>query len=634
MYVDSQSISGLRMHTMFSDGMILQRDANVSIWGFAKPSSTVTVDFLGNVYKTESDLYGNWLIVLKKYPAGGPYEMRISCDREIVIRDIFFGDVFLCAGQSNMQLPMERVKYRYPEVYSNDEYPLIRQFLVPEHYDYKRENNDTEKSCWEAVTHETIGHFTAAGYFFAKELYSKYHVPIGLINTAIGGSAVESWLSEENLNGFPEIIKTARLFINDTYRQKVAADDDIREKDWYQRLDDNDVGLHDPTPWYAADYNDEEWPVMQVPNYWTDEGFGAVNGSFWFRRTITLPEELAGKPATLFMGRIVDADYCYVNGTLVGNTGYQYPPRIYDIPSGLLKAGKNIIAIRVINCAMKGGFISEKPYRLVISNHIYDLCGKWKCRLGCRMESLKPRTFLFSLPVGLYNGMLSAIAGYAIRGVIWYQGESNTSRPENYEVLFKRLIKQCREKWKQKDLPFIYVQLPNYLERENPEAVGKWALLREAQLKSLDVPNTAMAVAIDIGEWNDLHPLNKADIGKRLALAAQKIVYGEKIVHMGPICESMKINGSAAVLEFANIGSGLEAKGGSHLNNFEIAGADAVFYSADAVIRNNKVYVTCDKVQSPAAVRYAWSDSPKDINFYNKEGLPASPFRVSIKSFF
>jgi sialate O-acetylesterase len=634
MRIESKGTEQLCLHTMVSDGMVLQRNADVKIWGWAGQGNKVSVRFLDSFYATVADSNGEWTVALKTHEAGGPYEMEVISDKVIVLHDILIGDVWVCGGQSNMQLPMERVKDKYADAVANDENPLIRQFIVPEHYEFKTPCKNTEVSKWESVSHDTILDFSAVGYFFAKQLYEKYSVPIGLIKTAIGGSHIEAWMSRDSLKEFPEMLKIADQFSDDRYVKCLTQSEDDREKQWYDTLNKNDQGLHSgELPWYDEKYDDSKWPSMQIPSYWTDEGLEIENGAFWFRKEITLKASLAGLPARIFMGRIVDADYVYINGTLVGTTSYQYPPRKYDIPAGLLKEGKNTIAVRVISNRGKGGFITEKPYQLRFKDQFIDLSGKWKYHAGASARMLCERNFLHDKPVGLFNGMLSPILNYSIKGVIWYQGESNTPHPENYEELFAGMINEWRKQWKKDDLPFLYVQLPNYLERENPQAIGKWPLLREAQLKTLKVPHTAMIVTIDIGEWNDLHPLNKLDLAKRLALAARKLAYGdESAVPMGPIYRSMEIQGNKAILNFTNIGTGLVSKGCEKLNNFEIAGENGIFYSADAYIENNQAAVSCEQISLPVAVRYAWSDSPKNINFYNKEGLPASPFRTANNS--
>ena len=334
------------------------------------------------------------------------------------------------------------------------------------------------------------------------------------------------------------------------------------------------------------------------------------------------------KPARLLLGRVVDSDRTYVNDKFVGSVSYQYPPRKYDLPENLLKAGKNTIVVRVINNVGRGGFLLDKPYQLIAGNRTIDLKGPWQYKLAATMEPLPGKTFIEWQPLGLYNGMIAPLLNYTIKGVIWYQGESNTARPHEYQKLFPALIADWRRQWNQGDFPFLYVQLANYMQAKDQPSESNWAELREAQLKTLSVPDTAMAVAIDIGEWNDVHPLDKEDVGKRLALGAQKVAYGDDtVVYSGPIYQSMEIEGNRITLAFTHVGSGLIAKGGK-LKEFAIAGADKKFVWATAKIEGDKVIVRNDDIPNPVAVRYAWADNPEGANLYNKEGLPASPFRT------
>jgi sialate O-acetylesterase len=349
----------------------------------------------------------------------------------------------------------------------------------------------------------------------------------------------------------------------------------------------------------------------------------------WFRKEINVPGGMTGKFARLLLGAVVDRDSVYVNGVFAGTTGYRYPPRKYDIGPGLLREGKNIIVIRVINSSGKGGFVKDKPYQLVAGEDTIDLKGNWQYKLGAVMDPLPPSTFFEYKPTGLFNGMISPIVNYTIKGVIWYQGEADAFRAKEYEKLFPALIMDWRKKWSQGNWPFLYVQLANFTEVRKQPGESDWAELREAQLKTLAVPNTGMAVAIDIGEWNDIHPLNKEDVGKRLALAAEKFAYGDsKIVYSGPIYKSIKIEKNKIIITFSHIGSGLIIKNGDELKYFAVAGANKKFEWAKAIIKDNKVIVWSDDIANPVAVRYAWADNPEGANLYNKEGLPASPFRT------
>ncbi|MGD9110376.1 MAG: sialate O-acetylesterase, partial [Phycisphaerales bacterium] len=570
---------------------------------------------------------GNWAVTLSELKAGGPYDMQIN---DITLEDIMIGDVWVCSGQSNMELSMARVKDRYPDVVAQAGNPAIRQFYVPRKYNFKQPLQDVESGGWESANPQSVLNFTAVGYFFAKELYEKYNVPIGLINTSLGGSPAQAWLSADGLKAFPHYLQVAEKFKDDTYVKEIADSDKARSTDWYSRLNKKDKGLPPGrTPWFDTSIDTSDWQTMNVPGYWADGELGNINGVVWFRKEFDVPASMTGVPARIELGRVVDADKTYINGRLVGSISYQYPPRKYDIPANVLKTGKNIVTVRVISNIGRGGFFLDKPYEITAAGQTIDLKGPWKYKLGAEMEPLQPETFIRWKPGGLYNAMIAPLLNYKIKGVIWYQGESNAGNAVEYQKLFPAVISDWRGKWNQGDFPFLYVQLANFMKAKDLPSESGWAELREAQLKTLSVPNTAMAVIIDIGEWNDIHPTNKEDVGKRLALAARKIAYGEKdIVYSGPIYKDMEIRGDKIIISFTNIGSGLIAKGCSELKHFAIAGADKKFVWANAEIQGNKVIVSSDKVTNPTAVRYAWSDNPEGANLYNKEGLPASPFRT------
>lgn len=624
------SFSQVKLPKFISDGMVLQRGTEIKIWGWAEKGEEITVNFIDTVYTATADAEGNWNIVIPKLEAGGPHKMNITGSNSITINDIMIGDVWVCSGQSNMELNMQRVSPLYGDEIAGSENPNIRYFEVPDVYNFTGPQKDISSGKWVKANPENVLSFSAVSYFFGRELYESYGVPIGLINSALGGSPAESWISEEGLKQFPEHYNEALKFKDSTLIQKIREEDNTRINDWYSRLRYNDKGYDNPEePWYSPEYEPEEWSTMQIPGYWANESLGYTNGVVWFRKVIDVPASMVGKEAKLNLGRIIDADSAFVNGVFVGNTTYQYPPRRYTVPAGVLKEGKNIIVVRVINSWGRGGFVEDKPYELVVDGETIDLNGEWQYKLGVKMEPLRGQTFIRWKPVGLFNAMIAPLLNYKVKGVIWYQGESNAGRPVEYRELFPALIKDWRKHWKQKELPFLFVQLPNFMEAKPEPSESNWALLREAQLKTLSLPGTGMAVAIDIGEWNDIHPLNKKDVGKRLALAARKVAYGEDdIVYSGPIYESMKIEGNKVILTFSNTGIGLIAKGDDELKGFAIAGSDSNFVWAKAEIKDKKVIVWSEEVSNPIAVRYAWADNPGNANLYNKEGLPASPFRT------
>jgi sialate O-acetylesterase len=620
----------VRLPKLISDGMVLQMDANVKIWGWAASNERITLSFNNSAYETIANDSGEWEVKLAKSPAGGPYTLTINASNTISINDILVGDVWICSGQSNMELNMKRVSPIYGSEIADSQNNDIRYFAVPQKYNFNAPQQDITSGVWKSANPENVLNFSATAYFFARELYDKYHVPIGLINASLGGSPAEAWISEEAIKVFPQYYQEAVRFKDSTLIGRIETEDRTRMQDWYNQLTQKDLGYKDPqNTWRKPDLNTAGWATMMVPGYWASTELGAVNGSVWFRKEVIVPADMVGVPAKLNLGRIVDADSVFINGSFAGTTSYQYPPRRYDIPVNLLKEGKNLIVVRIISNSGMGGFVADKQYELVAGDRKVNLTGEWQYRLGAVMEPLAGETFVRWKPVGLFNGMIAPLLNYRIKGVIWYQGESNAGRPYEYRGLFTTLVCDWRRKWAQGDFPFLYVQLPNFMETKTQPSESNWALFREAQLKSLSLPNTGMAVAIDIGEWNDVHPLNKKDVGKRLALVAQKVAYGdEQVVYCGPIYQSMQIDGNRIILTFKNTGSGLMVKGTGALKQFAIAGKDGQFVWAKARIDNDKVIVWNDNILTPASVRYAWADNPAGANLYNQEGLPASPFRT------
>lgn len=626
---DSSTNSQLRLPRLISDGMVLQRETKIRIWGWAAPSERVTVDFAGKSYSAIAGSNERWDIILEEMKAGGPYSMEVKAGTSITLKNILIGDVWICSGQSNMVIPMDRVKVIYEDEIANCTNSAIRQFIVPDRYDFDRPNEDLESGNWEAASSDNILKFSAVGYFFAKALFEKYHVPIGLIRASVGGTPVEAWLSEDALRKFPENLKTVEELNSHGYIETIRKKEEEEVNAWFHNINEKDRGLQkDELAWFDLNYDDTNWLNMKLPTSLEEEGLENLKGTVWFRKEIDVPASMIGKLVKLYMGTIVDSDSTYINGILVGSTGYQYPPRRYDVPSNLLRAGKNIIALRIISNNGKGEFIKDKPYRLFTKDQIVNLEGTWKYQVGVAVpESLPSTTFFQYKPLGLYNGMIAPLLNYCIKGVIWYQGESNTDSPKGYYERFSAMIADWRNKWKQGSFPFLYVQLANFMKAKAQPSESNWAELRNEQLRSLDNDNTGMAVTIDIGEWNDLHPLNKKDVGCRLAFLAQNIAYGnKKVIPSGPIYKSMIIEGNKIIISFINTGSGLVVKGGGKLKHFAIAGTDKKFAWAKAIIEGDKVVVWNDEISNPAIVRYAWADNPEGANLYNMEGLPASPF--------
>ena len=628
--ISMTSFGQLKLPRLIQDGMILQREAPVKIWGWASVGQKVTLHFNNQSFNAVTGKDEKWQITLPAQKAGGPFTMEVVAGNRISLKDIWFGEVWLCSGQSNMEYPMNRLTDRYADVIARCENSKIRQFKVPQVYDFNAPKDDYPSGSWVPVTPKTILDYSAVAYFFARDLNGKYHVPIGIINASVGGSPAEAWMSVEALKEFPGYLAEAEKFKNQMYIDQIQSGERKASNDWYAKLNQTDKGLQSRPTWKDPAFNASSWPTMPIPSYWADHGLGEVNGVVWFRKEIEVLASMIGKPVRLFMGRIVDADSVFINGKLVGTTGYQYPQRNYHVPAGVLQAGKNTIVVRIISNSGLGGFVKEKPYQLFNEIDTINLAGNWQYQLGCKMAPAPGQTFVNWKPTGLYNGMLAPANNYAIKGTLWYQGESNAERYQEYQKLLTALITDWRMKHDQGNFPFIIAQLPNFMEANDQPSESDWAWFRNTQLKtSLSVENTALTVNIDLGDWNDIHPQNKEEVGRRFVLAAERLAYHDKkVVSSGPIYQSMKVKRNKVELTFTNCGSGLVTKDGNALKQFAIAGIDGKFVWAQAKIEGDKVVVWNNAILNPVSVRYAWADNPKGANLYNVERLPASPFKT------
>lgn len=609
----------IRLPALVSDGMVLQRNQKLKIWGYADAGEKVNVKFLNKTYSVTADNNGNWNIMLPELKAGGPFVMTIN---DITLKDILIGDVWVASGQSNMELPMRRLKPLYGEEMKTVNNQNIRFFTVPQKYNFKTPQNDLDGGKWENTNPQTILNFSGVAYFFAKNLYEKNKVPVGIIHTSLGGSPVQAWMDVNSLKNYPEYLQEAEKWKNDDLIKSTESNEQSLSKAWYSELEQSDIGLNQH--WENFDLDDSSWKTMNVPGSWEDHE-GPFEGSIWLRKEIMLPKGSAQKAAFLNLGRIKDADVTYINGVKVGNVTYEYPPRWYDIPAGVLKEGKNIIAVRITNGSGKGQFIADKPYYLEIDGQKIDLKGSWKYKIGTKMEKTAPgQTFIRWKPTGLYNSMIHPLINYKVKGFLWYQGESNTGKPQEYGDLLTTMIHDWRSKWNEKDAPFLIVQLANFMEAKSQPVESNWAELRDQQRKvSLTVPQTGLAVIIDAGEWNDIHPLDKKTVGDRLALQALKMGDKKEIVADGPVYQSMKVEGNKIRLSFKK-GTDDFAKV-SELKGFAIKNTDGNWTWAKAKVEGEKIAVWNDSVKNPVAVRYDWADNP-DGNLKNKSGLPASPF--------
>jgi sialate O-acetylesterase len=627
-FVSLTTQAQLRVPSLISDGMVLQRDTPLTIWGWAAPGEKITVQLNRKAYKTTTDASGKWQVKLPAMKAGGPFTMDIAGNTQLSIKDILIGDVWFCSGQSNMvhQLNIHDVTYANEIATAN--YPQIRQFWVPTLTSLQGPQSDVPNGQWKKAVGQDVRPFSAVAYFFAKKIHQQYNIPVGIINASVGGTPIEAWISESGLTSFSALEATVAKNKDTSYVNGLTR----RQSTVPRPAPPVDLGMAGATKWYDPAYVPKGWRPINVPGYWEDQGVKDLNGIVWYRREVGIPAAMVGKPATVFLGRIVDADELYVNGKSVGRTTYMYPQRRYKLAADVLKAGKNILMVRVTNNGGKGGFVPDKPYSLFTGTDTVDLKGTWQYKVGVAFQPIQGGfaggISAQNQPTALYNAMVAPEIKYAIKGFCWYQGESNAGKPAEYAQLLPALIADWRAKWQQGTLPFLYVQLPGFMDYNYQPSESGWAVLRESQLSALSVPNTAMAVAIDLGEWNDIHPDNKKDVGERLALAALKTAYGENIVSSGPLYQSANVNGNKITISFTNTGSGLTTHDDEAPGDFAIAGADKKFVWANAKIEGNTVVVSSDDVPNPQYVRYAWADNPVNANLINKEGLPASPFRT------
>jgi sialate O-acetylesterase len=627
----STAFAGVRLPKIFGNSMVLQRQKPVPVWGWAAPNEAVTVLFASQTKTTKAGPDGRWQLNLDAMEAGGPFLLTVKGPKNtLVITDVLVGEVWICSGQSNMEWQVAQTNNAKAEITAAN-YPQIRQFLVKKDLSLTPKD-DISAGSWAVCSPQTVADFTAVGYFFARELSQKLNVPIGLINTSWGGTHSETWTSREAMMRDDELRKPT---------ENIPANSDEIKRSGMARLEKLIQSQQGSLPtaaeantWASPDLDATNWKTGNQPSDWEWYGLPVLDGVVWLRREIMLDQTANLNNLTLHLGAIDDADSTYVNGQLVGTTKSYSGERNYTLPNGLLKPGRNIIAVRVTDTGGGGGLMGPADkMQLEGPDFQLSLVGKWQYRVAQVFESSYqpgPNTYATLL----FNAMLKPLIPYAIQGTIWYQGESNAGRANQYRRAFPMMIQDWRTRWGY-DFPFLFVQLANFnASGGNSQKGSNWAELREAQTMTLSLPKTGMAVTADIGDPNDIHPRNKQDVGKRLAAEAMRVSYNQAVtaeneVSRGPMFGKMQMTGSRAVLTFKNIGTGLVVKDKyGYLKGFEIAGADQKFYYAKASIENGNVVVYADEVAAPVAVRYGWADDNGDVNLYNREGFPAVPFRT------
>jgi sialate O-acetylesterase len=618
----------VKLPPLFSSNMVLQQGMEIPVWGWAFPGEkvTVTLNKTGVSVKTGKD--GKWALKLPVMNYGGPYTLTVKGKNQVTFENVMIGEVWVCSGQSNMEFQLMNANNAEAEIAASN-HPEIRLFTVKRRISQTPQNN-LEEGEWVECSTATSPRFSAVAYFFGRSIAEKLKVTVGLINVSWGGTIAETWTSDDMIAKNPDFEKQMAQL------KKIDLNDYVRtiEKEVKERVGEFstvDLGMQGDKPiWAAPDFNDSQWKTMPLPGYIEQNGLEGVDGIIWFRREIEIKPGEENKPATLYLAKINDSDHTFLNGTLVGATNQMADKsRVYTVPAGILKPGRNVLTVQVEDVGGVCGIYGDTAtLHLQIDKQKIPLSGSWKYKIGMVKFNfaLSPNSY----PTLLFNGMINPLIPYGIKGAIWYQGEGNASRAKQYQRVFPDLITDWRNHWKQGDFPFLFVQLANFMKADSVPVESAWAELREAQSKTLALPNTGMAVIIDVGDALDIHPKDKQTVGNRLALNALNKVYHQNVEFSGPVLKDMKVAGQKILLTFDHCGTGLKAKDKyCYLKGFTMAGEDKIFYWAAAEITGeNTVEVSCPQVKNPVAVRYAWANNPDDANLYNSDNLPASSFRT------
>ena len=637
------SASGeVRVPALIGDNMVLQQGNKARIWGWATPKERVTVEIAGTKTVAVTDDSGRWQTMIGPLKAGGPFTLNITASNALSFKNVLVGEVWVCSGQSNMEWPLINTNNGADTV-AQANFPEIRLFTVQK--STSSSPLDDVKGHWVVTTPDQAGQFSAVGYFFGRELHQKLKVPVGLIHTSWGGTPAEAWTSHDALASLPDLKP-----ILDRYEDGLKAlpqrQEEFRRRlaDWTQKNLYTDEGNKGEALGYADPRtNTSDWASMNLPQFIETTGL-KMDGAIWFRKEIDLPTSWAGKALELNLAAIDDEDVTYFNGTRVGSINSETPnsymvQRRYTVPGELVKAGRNVIAVRVFDTAGEGGFGPGKMSIGPVAGNNGDsisLAGPWSYKVelqlppkspdwGSRPEAPGPTNQ--NSPSVLYNAMLAPLVPMTIRGAIWYQGESNAGRAYQYRTLFPLMIRNWRSSWNEGTFPFYFVQLANWQAVKPDPGESEWAELREAQTMTLREPQTGMAVIIDIGDAKDIHPRNKADVGHRLALWALANTYNQKVEYSGPLFSSFKIEDDKIRVKFTHTAGGLKTADGGPVKGFAIAGEEHKFVWAEARIEGDEIVVSSSSITKPVAVRYAWADNPV-CNLYNKVDLPVSPFRT------
>ena len=620
---------------IFGDHAVLQRDQPIATWGKAQPASLVTVKLGTGTVQATADSKGTWRAQLPRMAAGGPYELSVSANGgTTTLKDILVGDVFLCGGQSNMELPMANATNAPMDVAFSAN-PQIRFANIVRDSSPVFLGDFKTAPQWRVAGAQTTGQASAVCYHMARSLHRQYKVPVGFVNASWGGSSIQSWISGASLRKLGGYRQA--LDVVDAYGVDVAEGmraEAARQDAWWAGVD---PAAGAQRAWAGPEFDDSAWPSMELGGRWSESAIEAVSkhrGVAWFRTTVELTAQQADAVTQVLLGQIATADTTWVNGVRVGASTNWWSGREYAVPKGVLKAGKNVIAVRVLDDDNGGGLVSPADQRVLraADGARIALPARWKYQIGSQVKAAQPPT-PWEAPTSLttlYNGMIAPLKGYKFKLVAWYQGEANAGAAQEYRSLLPLLFEDWRNTFAQPDLPFVVAQLTAFGSVATKPGYSAWAELREAQSAAVrNDPHAGLAVTFDFGDRSDIHPAQKAIVGARLARAARVVAYGEKITPGGPQAVSATRSGKDILIRFTDTNGGLRTYSSDTAIGFEACGADVCKY-ARATAKGDTVTLHGAASKRVSKVRYAWADAPF-INLFSADDLPANAFELELE---
>ena len=603
---------------LISEGMVLQRDHTIQIWGKGIPNEKVRVSLAGAVGSTKVLEDSTWTVQLPPMPAGGPYELEVNVQK---ISDVFIGDVWVAGGQSNMEWALKAGVIGREEEFANAEFPQIRFFKVPQDYS-AQEKDDVSGGSWKMANQDNLPDFSAVAWFFAKKNHLEKNVPVGIIESNWGGTPAEGWTEASILANIKDRSYTeeSKEIIENQAKWKEILTENEKRKEM------RDLLVRRPDSLMAGEvaslsYPEPGWKSVSLPES------NPLEHIAWVRKKFNLSSKA---PVSLTFLSVEQMAFIYLNGVQIHYKDWGAPMPVIELPEELIKVGQNVLTVRAINTWDNRPVIgSAGEMYLTQSGKKINLEGTWAYSNDVVEPQLPKVEYLNWKPGFMFNAMIAPLTNYSVKGVIWYQGESNAGRPEEYRELFGTMITNWRTRWGQEEMPFLFVQLANYMERKEVQPDGNWALLREAQTKTLELPKTGMATIIDIGDAEDIHPRNKKDVGERLWLQAKNVAFGEEILASGPVFIEIKREGNQLMLTFGEVGEGLKLSSGDSVAGFVLEDAEGQFEVAKGIISGlDQVTLTIPEGLTPVEIRYAWADNP-EVNLTNSINLPAVPFRAT-----